>query len=153
MNPGQTPDLPPVFEREITLSAELDNLDQLLEWTETILEDYSCPARIAQQLAVATEEIFVNIARYAYAERTGDVTVRIGRAGDVLAAQFEDGGIPFDPLDWPNPKTTGSIEERSIGGRGIFLVKKLSDRVAYRRFEDKNLLTIFKKPETPEVLQ
>jgi sigma-B regulation protein RsbU (phosphoserine phosphatase) len=144
---------PPVFERDITLPAALENLDRLLEWTETILEDYSCPAGAGQQLTMAAEEIFMNIAHYAYPGKTGDVTVRIGRAGDALAAQFEDGGIPFDPLDWPNPKTTGAIEERSIGGRGIFLVKKLSDRVTYRRFEDKNLLTIFKKPETPEVLQ
>jgi sigma-B regulation protein RsbU (phosphoserine phosphatase) len=143
----------PVFEQEITLPAALDNLDQFLEWTETILENYPCSAEAVQHLAVATGEIFVNIACYAYAGKTGDVIVRIGRAGDVIAAQFEDGGIPFDPLDWPDPETTGSIENRSISGRGIFLVKKMSDRVIYRRFKDKNLLTIFKRPETPEVLQ
>ncbi|MDR1257280.1 MAG: ATP-binding protein [Spirochaetaceae bacterium] len=144
MNPGQTTDMLPVFERKIILSAALDNLEQLLEWTETTLKDYYCPARTAQQFAVVTDEIFANIAHYAYTGTTGDVTVRIGRVGDVLVAQFEDEGIPFNPLDWPDPKTTGSIGERRIGGQGIFLIKKFSDRVIYRRFKDKNLLTIFK---------
>jgi anti-sigma regulatory factor (Ser/Thr protein kinase) len=153
MNTDQTTDILPAFEQEITLSAAFDNLDQLLEWIETILEDYSCPARTAQQFAVVTDEIFANIAHYAYTGTTGDVTVRLGRVGDVLVAQFEDGGIPFNPLDWPDPKTSGSIEERRIGGQGIFLIKKISDRVTYQRFEDKNLLTIFKRPATPKDLQ
>ncbi|MDR3172746.1 MAG: SpoIIE family protein phosphatase [Treponema sp.] len=142
VNPGPGPGVPPVFERELSLSASLDNLDRLFEWVKIVVEDYSCPADTARHLAIAAEEIFVNIARYAYAGKTGDLTLRAGRAGDALALQFEDGGVPFNPLDWPNPKTTGSIEERSIGGQGIFLVKKLSDRVAYRRLDGKNLLTI-----------
>jgi sigma-B regulation protein RsbU (phosphoserine phosphatase) len=145
------PDTPPVFERELSLSAALDNLDRVLEWIETVLGDYSCPAGAGRQLVMATEEIFVNIARYAYPGKTGEATLRAGRAGAAFVIEFEDGGIPFNPLEWPKPQTTGPIEERSIGGRGIFLVKKLTDRIAYRRLDGKNLLAIFKKPETPEL--
>jgi sigma-B regulation protein RsbU (phosphoserine phosphatase) len=137
-----SPTPPPVFERELTLSAALDNLDRLLEWLAAIAEEYSCPADAGRHLAIVAEEIFVNIARYAYAGTAGETTVRVGRAGDALAAQFEDRGVPFNPLEWPDPNTTGSIEERGIGGRGIFLAKKLSDRVAYRRLDGKNVLTI-----------
>ncbi|MDR2760149.1 MAG: ATP-binding protein [Spirochaetaceae bacterium] len=147
MDHGQTPKVPPVFDREMTFPAALDNLDRLLAWIETALEDYSCPVKTGIQIAMVAEEIFVNIADYAYPEKNGEVTVRTGRAGEAFAVQFEDGGESFDPLDWPNPKTTGSIEERKIGGLGIYLIKKMTDRVAYLRLNDKNLLTILKVPE------
>jgi anti-sigma regulatory factor (Ser/Thr protein kinase) len=147
MDPKQTSDSPPAFAREITLPAALDNLDRLLEWIETVLADYSCPARTSRQIAMATEEIFVNIANYAYPGKTGDATLRTGRAGKSIVVQFEDGGIPFDPLAWPNPQTKASIEERTIGGLGIFLVKKTMDRVSYARVEGKNQLTFYKIPE------
>jgi sigma-B regulation protein RsbU (phosphoserine phosphatase) len=137
----------PVFERELTLPASLDNLDRFLDWIETTLEDYSCPSKTAQQLEVVAEESFVNIANYAYGKKTGEVIVRAGRAGEALALQFEDGGIPFNPLEWPAPNTKGAIEERTVGGLGIYLVKKMTDHVDYRRINGKNLLSIFKLPD------
>ncbi|MDR2068305.1 MAG: ATP-binding protein [Spirochaetaceae bacterium] len=141
------PDGPPVFEREITLPAALSHLDQLLAWIETALEDYACPIKTSQQLTMVTEEAFVNIANYAYPGKTGEMILRTGRAGKALALQFEDGGIPFNPLEWPNPKTKGTIEERNIGGLGIYLVKTMTDHVTYQRLNGKNLLTIFKTPD------
>jgi anti-sigma regulatory factor (Ser/Thr protein kinase) len=149
MNPNQPLDALPVFEREITLSATIDNLDRLLEWIETVLGD-SCPAGTVQCFAVVTEELFVNIANYAYAGKTGDVTVRAGRAGEAVAVQFEDGGAPFNPLNRPDPKITGDIEDRTIGGLGIYLVKKMMDHVTYRWYRGKNLFTVFKTPENPD---
>ncbi|MDR2362853.1 MAG: SpoIIE family protein phosphatase, partial [Spirochaetaceae bacterium] len=147
-DPGQTLDAPPVFEREITFPAVLDNLDRLLEWIEITLEDYSCPAKTGRQIAIVTEECFVNIVHYAYPGKTGEVILRAGRTGKALALQFEDGGIPFNPLEWPDPKIKGSIEERTIGGLGIYLVKTMMDHVTYQRLNDRNLLTIFKIPDT-----
>jgi sigma-B regulation protein RsbU (phosphoserine phosphatase) len=138
-NPG-TPSL--VFEQEIVLPAVLDSLEQLLKWLEIALRDFSCPAKTCHQLEVVTEEIFVNIANYAYPEKSGDVTVRTGMAGEAFVVQFEDDGVPFDPSGWPNPDTKAAIEDRNIGGLGIYLVKKMTDQVTYRRLNDKNLLTI-----------
>ncbi|MDR2739614.1 MAG: ATP-binding protein [Treponema sp.] len=147
MDRRQTPEGPSAFERETTLPATLDDLDRLLEWVKAALDAYACPAGTSQQLMMVTEEIFVNIANYAYPEKTGDVTVRIGRAGEAFAIQFEDGGEFFDPLDWPNPKIKGSIEERKVGGLGIYLVKTMTDHADYRWLDGRNQLTIFKTPD------
>jgi anti-sigma regulatory factor (Ser/Thr protein kinase) len=147
MNHRQIPDGPPAFDREITLPAALDSLEQFLEWVETALEDYSCPAKTGLQIAMVTEELFVNVASYAYPEKNGEITVRAGKAGDAVAVQFEDGGSPFNPLEWPRPKTHGAIEERNIGGLGIHLMKTMTDHAGYRRLDGKNQLTIFKIPE------
>jgi sigma-B regulation protein RsbU (phosphoserine phosphatase) len=138
-DPGASP---PVFERETTVPAVLDNLDQLVEWVETVLGDYSCPTKTCHQIAVVTEEIFVNIVNYAYTEKTGTVTLRAGRAGEAVAIQFEDSGVPFNLLEWPDPDITASIEDRNIGGLGIYMVKKMTGQVSYQRLNGKNLLTI-----------
>jgi sigma-B regulation protein RsbU (phosphoserine phosphatase) len=138
-NPGVSP---PVFEREITLPAVIENLEKVLEWVETTLEDYSCSAKVCNQIAVVTEEIFVNIVNYAYPEKTWNVTLRAGRAGDAGVIQFEDAGVPFNPLEHPDPDTKAAIEDRNIGGLGIYMVKKMTSHVSYQRLNDKNLLTI-----------
>jgi sigma-B regulation protein RsbU (phosphoserine phosphatase) len=148
MDRKHPPEGPPAFEQEITLPAALDSLDQLLEWIETALRAYACPSRIIRQLMMVAEEIFVNIANYAYAGTSGEATVRAGKAGEALALQFEDAGTAFNPLDWPKPKLKGSIEERNIGGLGIYLVKTTTDHAAYQRLGEKNQLTIYKIPET-----
>jgi anti-sigma regulatory factor (Ser/Thr protein kinase) len=147
MDPTQTVDIPSAFERETSFPAVLDNLDRLLEWLAAVLEDYCCPLKAGSQLAIVTEEIFVNIANYAYPEKTGDITVRVARTGKGFVVQYEDEGIPFNPLEWPDPETKAPIEERSIGGLGIYLIGKMTDHRSYRRLKDKNLLTIFKFPE------
>ncbi|MDR2403915.1 MAG: SpoIIE family protein phosphatase [Spirochaetaceae bacterium] len=145
--PRTNPDTPPVFERETTLPAVLDNLDRLLEWIETVLEDYSCPPKTCHQMAVVTEEIFVNIVNYAYPEGSGDVTLRAGRMGEAFVVQFEDDGVPFDPSEWPDPDTKAVIEDRNVGGLGLYLAKKMTDHISYQRLDGKNLLTILKAPE------
>jgi sigma-B regulation protein RsbU (phosphoserine phosphatase) len=149
-NTGMLPECPPVFEQEITLPAILENLDRLLEWVETFLADRSCPAKIRQQLVMAAEEIFMNIVHYAYPGKTGNATVRTGRAGEVFVLQYEDEGVPFNPLEWPKPVLKGGIEDRSIGGRGIYLIKKMTDRMSYARLSGKNQLTVGTTPESKE---
>ncbi|MFP3089595.1 ATP-binding protein [Treponema sp. TIM-1] len=144
MNPLQMYNAPPAFEKEITLSASAANLDQLLDWVETTLAAYSCSTKTCHHIMMVTEEIFINIAKYAYPEQTGEATVRFGRAGDALVLQFEDGGTPFNPLQWPAPQTGAPIEKRNIGGLGIHLVKKMTDHAAYAQVGGKNQLTIYK---------
>jgi sigma-B regulation protein RsbU (phosphoserine phosphatase) len=138
-NPGLAT---PVFEEEISFPAELDNLDALMEWVETALEERSCSAKTCHQIAIVSEEIFVNIVKYAYPEKPGPVTLRAGRSGEAVVVQFEDSGPPFNPLEWPDPDTKAPIEDRDIGGLGIYMVKKMTGQVSYRRLNGKNLLTI-----------
>ncbi len=94
--------------------------------------------------SVAVDEIFSNIARYAYNPETGGATVRVA-VGEDVTIEFEDSGVAYDPLAADDPDVTLSAEEREIGGLGLFMVKKMMDAVKYRRDGNKNILTIKKK--------
>ena len=96
-------------------------------------------------LDVAVEELFVNIASYAYVDKTGiaDITIEL-LPGQVVQITFRDSGIPYNPLEKPDPDITKPAEEREIGGLGIYIVKKSMDEVLYRYEDGQNILTIRK---------
>ena len=124
-----------------------DQLEPVQGFIEEELEPYGCSPKTQFQLAVAVEEIFVNIAHYAYSsEQTGTATVRCCVGGDPLQVtiQFLDSGTPFNPLAKEDADITLSAEERGIGGLGILMVKKSMDAVDYAYEDGKNVLTIKK---------
>ena len=127
--------------------ARQDQLEQVQRFVEEQVEQYSCSSKVKFQLAVAVEEIFVNIAHYAYhPEQGGTATIRCCVGGSPLQVtiQFLDNGKPFNPLDKEDADTTLSAEERNIGGLGILMVKKSMDAVDYLYEDGKNILTIKK---------
>lgn len=127
--------------------ARQDQLEQVQRFVEEQVEQYSCSSKVKFQLAVAVEEIFVNIAHYAYQpEQAGTATVRCCVGGDPLQVtiQFLDNGTPFNPLAKEDADITLSAEERRIGGLGILMVKKSMDTVDYAYEDGKNILTIKK---------
>ena len=132
---------------ELTLQASLEKLDEVLAFVEENLEKNDCPMKVLMQVQIAVEEIFVNIAHYAYDSEQGMVTIRVEVGGDPLQViiTFIDQGIPYDPLKKEDPDVTLSAEERKIGGLGIFMVKKSMDDVKYEYTDGKNILTICKK--------
>ena len=131
---------------QITIEAKLDNLDSVLAFVDGILEREECGVRDMMQLDVAVEEIFVNIASYAYGDTPGNADIHVTVTDDpkTVTIRFCDGGIPFDPLAKPDPDVTLSAEERQIGGLGIYMVKKSMDDVAYEYVNGQNVLTIRK---------
>ena len=133
--------------RELKLDeARVERLDEVLAFLDGILEEMDCPARIQMQLDVAVEELYVNIARYAYAPKAGPAIVRVETGEDrVVSVTFIDGGMPYDPLAKPDPDVTAPAEERPIGGLGIYMVKRSMDKVDYRCQNGRNMLTIRKK--------
>ena len=136
--------MPEVF--ELRIPAVVEKLPELLAFIEQQLEEVGCPLKTQMEIAVAAEEVFVNIASYAYAPGTGAVTVRIEISDDPAAATitFSDSGIPFDPLKKADPEVTLSAEEREIGGLGIFMTKKIMDDVTYTYRDGQNILTLKK---------
>jgi len=132
--------------KEIVVKSLTDNLDAVLEFVDSELEDRGCSAKTVIQINVAVEEIFVNIASYAYGADTGPATIRVelSENPDSVTITFIDCGIPYDPLAKPDPDTTLSAEEREIGGLGIFMVKKSMDEMNYEYKDGKNILTIKK---------
>ena len=132
---------------ELTLQASLEKLDEVLAFVEENLEKNDCPMKVLMQVQIAVEEIFVNIAHYAYGSEQGTATIRVEVGGDPLQViiTFIDQGVPYDPLKKEDPDISLSAEERQIGGLGIFMVKKSMDYVKYEYKDGKNILTISKK--------
>lgn len=132
---------------ELTLPATKENLAKVTDFIEALLDEAGCPLKTKMQISIAVEEIYVNIANYAYAPGTGDVTVTFETAGNPRTAtmRFIDSGIPYDPLAKKDPDVTRSAEEREIGGLGVFIVKKTMDDIYYEYKDGRNILTMKKK--------
>lgn len=132
--------------KEITVPATLERLDAVQAFVEGELEENGCPMKAVMQISIAVEEIYVNIARYAYHPERGEATVRCCVGGDPLQVtiQFLDCGKPFDPLAKKDADTTLSADEREIGGLGILMVKRSMDAVAYEYKNGCNILTLKK---------
>jgi serine/threonine-protein kinase RsbW len=132
--------------KEITVNADRSHLEEVQHFVEIELEKIACPIKICMQIALAIEEIFVNIADYAYHPNTGTVTIRstIQKSVPAIMIQFLDQGKPYNPLERIDADITLNAEERAIGGLGILLVKKTMDNVKYEYKDGKNILTIQK---------
>ena len=130
-----------------TFPAKVEVLPDVLGFVERVLEPYECPMKIQTAICVAIEEVFVNIANYAYGDGEGDMTLGIGfdEESRTLTFRMIDKGVQFDPLKNPDPDITLSAEEREIGGLGIFITKKTMDQVTYAYENDENILTMIKK--------
>ncbi|WP_022761184.1 ATP-binding protein [Butyrivibrio sp. AD3002] len=130
--------------KEITLEAKVEKLNDLLAIVDEELENAGCTMKVQMQIDVAVEEIFVNIASYAYSDGSGDATILIDVDQNASKATitFIDSGFAYNPLEREDPDTTLSAEERKIGGLGIFIVKKSMDEVSYKREDNKNIFTI-----------
>ncbi len=133
--------------REFTTEATLDQLDEVLAFVDEDLGKYSEDEKAIIQIDIAVEEIFVNIAHYAYTPNVGQAVIRTEITEDplMISITFIDSGMAFDPLAKPDPDVTLPAEERQIGGLGIYMVKKSMDEVTYERKDDQNILTIRKK--------
>lgn len=131
----------------LNIDAEVSNLDKVLAFVDEKLESYGCLPKTQMQIDIAVEEIFVNIASYAYNPEKGSAAISVETQEDPLAViiTFTDGGVPYDPLKKPDPDVTLSAEKRQIGGLGIYMVKKSMDNVTYEYKDGKNILTITKK--------
>ncbi len=132
---------------ELELEARAENLPEVQSFVEKRLEDAGCPMKAQMQIGVAVEEVFVNIASYAYAPEIGNATVRVEVSDDpvTVTITFVDHGVPYDPLKKEDPDVTRPADEREIGGLGIFMTKKLMDDVIYEYRDGHNILTLKKK--------
>ena len=133
--------------RDMTVAATLDNISKVTAFVDEELGRIDCPRRANAQIDVCIDEIFANIARYAYDPDTGDVTVRLDfdETERLFSLSFIDCGKPFDPTNVPEPDITSPLEERPIGGLGLFMVKNLTDSITYQREGERNILTIQKR--------
>lgn len=132
--------------KELTISAVVENISEVTEFVTQQLETLNCTPKVLAQIAIAIDELFSNIARYAYNPEVGPATVRVEVLENPLAVSvtFIDMGKPYDPLAKEDPDVTLSAEERGIGGLGIYMVKKSMDGVVYEYKDGQNILKITK---------
>ena len=132
---------------ELTVKAVVENIPVVTAFIDEKLEALECPVKTQCQIDVAIDELFGNIARYAYAPETGDATVRFefDEEKRLISVTFLDCGIPFNPLEKADPDISIPAAERKIGGLGIYLVKKSMDRIEYRHENGMNILQIQKQ--------
>ena len=132
--------------RELEIPALVEKLSEVQDFIGEFLEENDCSMKARMAIDVCVEEIFVNIAHYAYAPETGEAKVRVEVSDDPpeAAITFIDSGRPFDPLSKEDPDVTLSAEERDIGGLGIYMTKKMMDDVSYEYKDGCNILLIKK---------
>lgn len=132
--------------KELTIEAAVENIEVVTDFITAELEKLGCPMKAQTQISIAIDELFGNIANYAYSPDVGKATVRFEVEEEPLAViiTFIDNGKPFNPLEQKEPDTTLSAQERKVGGLGIFLVKKTMNLVEYEYKNGQNVLKIKK---------
>lgn len=132
--------------KELTISATIENIERVTDFVNEQLESLGCSMKAQMQIDIAIDELFGNIAHYAYHPENGFATVRVEVMDNpmVVVITFMDNGVPYDPLANEDPDITLSADERGIGGLGIYIVKKSMDEITYEYKDGKNILKIRK---------
>ncbi len=132
--------------KEMTIPATVENIEKVTDFVNSQLKEINCPMKAQLQIDVAIDELFGNIAHYAYNPETGPATVRVEVLNPPISVvvTFIDHGMPYDPLKKDDPDITLSAEDREIGGLGIFMVKKTMDEITYEYKDGQNILRIRK---------
>ncbi len=135
-----------LIKNELEIEAEAVKLRTVISFIDEQLEAVGCPMKTQLQIELAVEEIFVNIASYAYAPGTGTVQIKTVISGEPPVAEitFIDHGVRYDPLSRDDPNVKLPPSERKIGGLGIFLTKKNMDNVSYEYRDGCNILVMRK---------
>lgn len=133
--------------KKMVLTAEIGRVDDVIDFINEELEAHDVPMKVIMQLDIAIEEIFVNIAHYAYNPEIGEAAITVDVQDDPPCVEvcFIDRGKPYDPLSREDPDVTLGVEDREIGGLGIYMVKKSMDDVSYTYEDGQNMLTIRKR--------
>ncbi|MBQ4244811.1 MAG: SpoIIE family protein phosphatase [Clostridia bacterium] len=131
-------------DEEITIDNEISEIPRAVDFVAERTESLSFSFKDRNQIEVAVDEIISNIVHYAYGDKKGKAALKFERDEKGITLTVEDSGMPYNPLEKPDPDITLSAEERGIGGYGIFIVKKVMDEIAYEYSGGKNILTMRK---------
>ncbi|MCR4941039.1 MAG: ATP-binding protein [Treponemataceae bacterium] len=134
------------MKKKLDVEAVIENLPKVLDFIDRNLEELECGMKAQTQIDISVEELFVNIANYAYPEGVGkaEITFEFDAESSRVSISLIDSGIPFNPLSKPDPDISLSAEERQIGGLGIYMVKKYMDELLYAFVDDQNIITLKK---------
>lgn len=122
--------------------ALLKNYKEFYTWLEDICKNYSINKELSNKIGMCAEEIFANVTFYAYPEKTGDIEVNFTKNKSKVTLEFIDEGIPYNPIEKPDPNINLPAKERTLGGLGIYMIKQLADNILYKREDNKNILIL-----------
>ena len=128
----------------LIVDAKTDNLQEVLDFVDKVLDENDCPQKAQMQIDLSVEEMFVNVAKYAYKDGVGKVEINTTCNSGEITIVLKDSGIRYNPLEKEDPDTSLSSDERQIGGLGIFLTKKNMDEVYYDYKNNQNVFTMKK---------
>jgi len=124
--------------------ADIAHIGKIIDFAETALDKLGVTDNARGHICLAVDEIVTNVAMYAYKETKGKITVAFERLGNKVIVTITDSGAPFNPAHHPTPDTSAGIDQRQIGGLGIHLVRKMTDKMEYRRIGNENRLVLKK---------
>ncbi len=127
---------------EKTFAASMDTIPDIVGFVSETASAMGVHPKRVMHLELAVEEAAVNICSYAYEIPPGEVTIRISRETEVVRIELVDAGVPFDPLAADAPDIRSELENREVGGLGIFLIRRMLDEVHYSRSGDRNILSL-----------
>lgn len=127
---------------ENVFTASIENIPQMVAFVAENAAAVGVHPRRVMHLELATEEAVTNICSYAYEVPPGQVSIRVSRTDDAVRVEFIDNGVPFDPLAADAPDLQADLENREVGGLGIFLIRRLLDEVHYHRRDNKNIMSL-----------
>ena len=127
--------------KELTIDATVENITKVTAFVDEQLEELGCPMKAQIQIDIAIDELFGNIAHYAYNPEVGQATVRVDVVQEPLSVvvTFIDNGMAYDPLARRDPNVALPADEREIGGLGIYMVKKSMDEITYEYKAGQNI--------------
>ena len=130
----------------IELENKMEELDRMVLWLENTAEEWGFQPMLTLNLNLVLEEAFTNVVNYAYTDQNKHlIEIIFEKDENILTIQIIDDGQPYDPTLRNDPDLTLPVEQREIGGLGIYLIRKVMDQVMYERSENKNRLTLTKK--------
>ena len=132
------------MKKVITIDAVCDNLHVAQESLAPVLDDCPFSPGVRMDLEIAVEEVFLNISSYAYAPETGQITIEAETDKQGIVLTFIDRGVPFNPLETPEPDVNASWQDRRVGGLGLFMIRKRMDSMEYEHRDGCNILRIRK---------
>ncbi len=127
---------------DITVPARLESLEGLVKSATGSALQCGLAGESLYAVEMVTEEAVVNVFKYAYPQGEGKVRLRCMGDGDAFVIEVTDWGVPFDASSQPAPDVTSPLEERPVGGRGIYLIKKMTDEMRYTRKDRQNILSL-----------
>ena len=132
--------------QDLFVDSPIENFTEVKNWLQDIFNQIGCEGKPAKQLFIAVDEIFTNISRYAY-QNIGKVNFKasFNPDGKFLSISIIDNGDKYNPLERPDPDIAQRIKDKTVGGLGIFMAKKMVDKIEYSRVDDKNILVLIKK--------